>query len=421
MAWTPQSDYASVNAKLTADPRYKAALTAYSQALAANTTTITGGRQDDTGVAEAAQAAKTEAAVAFAKVAHQILQEQGITDFDRLGFSPDSGVVAYEPPDHSLRNILIPMAAIATAGILTGAFAGPEAGGLGVGAVEGGAYGVPTSAVAGLGTGAMAAVPVAGAAVPTASLAALGGGAAPAAASAETGTGAAIVDAAAGNGSWDAAGNFIGPSTVSSVGTGGGTGIGSTISKIASSSWFPSIVQAATGIYGAKVQADASKEAIDAQSQATKDALDFAKSQAALEQKNFAPYLAAGTGALSKLSFGLGIGSPGDYDPTGNPVTPPGGSPGSITPAGDPQVSPKSPAAQFIANTRTQPVWMISPTGERGQVPANMVQQALEKGAKLEPGQGLEGGSVPRTGSLALIGRTPPTGAETIGTATARV
>jgi hypothetical protein len=172
---------------------------------------------------------------------------------------------------------------------------------------------------------------------------------------------------------------------------------------------------------GAAIQSSASGHAADLQAQSAKEALDFAKSQAALEQKNFAPYLAAGTGALSKLSYGLGIGDPGDYNANGGPATPPGGSPGSITPAGDPQVSPKSPAAQFIANTRTQPVWMTSPTGERAQVPANQVQHYLDLKATIDPGQGLDGGSVPRTGSLAMIGRTAPAGSETVGTAAGRM
>ena len=58
MAWTPQSDYAAVNATLKADPRYAAALQRYSQTLRANPTpTIAQQRQDDTGAGGDANAA----------------------------------------------------------------------------------------------------------------------------------------------------------------------------------------------------------------------------------------------------------------------------------------------------------------------------------------------------------------------------
>ena len=97
------------------------------------------------------------------------------------------------------------------------------------------------------------------------------------------------------------------------------------------------------------------------------------------------------------------------------PATPPGGSPGSITPLGDPQVSPHSPAAQFIANTRESPTWIIGPDGVRGQVPANQVQHYLDKGATLVPGQGSQGGA------LSTLGRTAPTGAPVVGTAVGRM
>ncbi len=181
---------------------------------------------------------------------------------------------------------------------------------------------------------------------------------------------------------FDANGNFTGPSADATQFT--KNSVGSVLNGIVNSKWFAPIVGGATSLIGSKIQADASTDAANIQAQSNKDALDFAKSQAALEQKNFAPYLAAGTGALSKLSYGLGIGNPIDYTATGGPA--------SITPAGDPRVSPSSPAAQFIDSTRTQPVWMTAPTGERQQVPANQVQHYIDRGAKLDPGQGMTGG-----------------------------
>lgn len=167
MAWTPQSDYASVNAKLRADPRFQQAQSTYMRTLAANPIpTIMQQRAGDDGGqgADDARFARTQAAQAFTKTATDILKSYGITDFERLGFHADGAQVAYEPPDHSLRNILIPMAAIATAGIVGGLIGGPAAAG-----TAGTALG-PTTA------GSMAATSsiVAGGAVP--SSLAVGGG-----------------------------------------------------------------------------------------------------------------------------------------------------------------------------------------------------------------------------------------------------
>jgi hypothetical protein len=181
------------------------------------------------------------------------------------------------------------------------------------------------------------------------------------------------------------------------------------------------LISAGGAITGAAINAHASGDAADKQAASSQAGIDYLKQEKEKEREAFAPYAEMGGGALSKLGFGLGIGSPTDYDANGMPATPPGGSPGSLTPVGDPKVSPKSPAGQFIANTKTQPVWMTSPNGERGQVPANLIQHYLELGAQLEPGQGLEGGSVPRAGSLAMIGRTPPPGSGPLGIAAERV
>jgi len=130
----------------------------------------------------------------------------------------------FNPKGHKLRNTLI-VAGIAAATIATmgaaGAFSGGAAGAMGGAAgtggtlagVEGGAYGLGSGAVAALGTGAMGAVPVAGAIGSGAGMAALGAG------------GAAD---AGGAGAFDAAGNFIGSSTV--TGASGATGAGGALS-----------------------------------------------------------------------------------------------------------------------------------------------------------------------------------------------
>lgn len=111
----------------------------------------------------------------------------------------------FNPIGHKLRNTLI-VAGIAGAAIAapyiiphlagTAASAAPAAGTLA--GVEGGAYGLSAEALAALGGGAMSAVPVA---------ATVGG---------------ATLGAAETAGAWDAAGNFIGPSTYGSSAGGGG-------------------------------------------------------------------------------------------------------------------------------------------------------------------------------------------------------
>ncbi len=290
----------------------------------------------------------------------------------------DSG--NFQAKSHALRNTLI-VAGIAAAALATMGAAGVFSGA--GGAAAGGTTAASEGTLASLGTGAGAAAAdvgagalapavaaggvEAGAASGLGSLALPGAGTAlgGASAAAPLGVGAATVDAAT-NGAFDAAGNFVGPSTLVGETTGGG--IGSTIGKIASSNWFPAAIGAATGLGGAAIQSSAIKDAAAIQAQSAKDALDFAKSQAALEQKNFAPYLAAGTGSLSKLSYGLGIGSPTDYAANGAPA-------------------PKPAAAGPTQPDSTRSVWMTAPTGERSQVPAAQVQAALQKGATLDAGR----------------------------------
>ncbi len=297
-------------------------------------------------------------------------------------FSGAAGAAAGAVPESTLASLGGGVGA-AAADVGAGALAPAVAGGAGLAGVEGGAAGLSSGALAGLGSGAMGATAVPGLAGGVASTAAGLGG-------------------AAANDAFDAAGTFVGDSTVLNA-TGGG-GIGATLGNIAKSSWFPAAIAAGAGLGGAVIQSNASDKAAQLQADAAKNALDFTKSQAALEQKNFAPYLAAGTGALSKLSYGLGIGDQRDYTPTGGPA--------SITPAGDPRVSPSSPAAQFITNTHDQPVQLRAPDGSVSSVPASQVTHYLQRGATLVSGQG---------GSLATLGtRTPPIGAQTDGMAVGR-
>lgn len=167
------------------------------------------------------------------------------------------------------------------------------------------------------------------------------------------------------------------------------------------------IISAGGAIAGSAINAHAAGDAADKQAASSQAGIEYLKQEKEKERQAFAPYAEMGTGALSKLGFGLGIGNESDYTKSGMPA--------SITPPGDPRVSPTSPAAKFIDEHRTQPVWMTAPSGERQQVSANLIQHYLDLGAKLDPGQGMVGGS------LASIGRTPPPGAETIGTAAGRI
>jgi hypothetical protein len=253
-------------------------------------------------------------AVVRAAQAHGAIIDEGKQEVDDSGNFRNQG--------HKLRNTLIvagivgaSIATMGAAGVFAGAAgAGSAAGGAGaaagLGAVEGGAYGIGAGTVAALGTGAMGAVPVA---------AGLGGAA------------GAAGTAAATTGAFDAAGNFVGPSTYSAVGGGSG---GSSMLGMTSGDLVRYGLPVAGNLVGSLIQANAEGKASDAQQKYLEEALAYQKEQDAYTRQReagryadyegrIAPYLATGASANDRMATLLGL-----------PAAP-GGASGSATYATD--------------------------------------------------------------------------------------
>lgn len=143
------------------------------------------------------------------------------------------------------------------------------------------------------------------------------------------------------------------------------------------------LISAGGALGGAAINAHAQGDAADKSLAASQAGIDYLKEEKKQERADFAPYAAAGGGALSKLSFGLGIGNQGDY--TSN------GAPKSLTPPGDPRVSPSSPAGQVIQNAQSGSAQMMAPDGSVSTVQAKDVPHYVQLGAKVV-GQSLPGG-----------------------------
>jgi hypothetical protein len=138
MAWTPDADYDSINRRLKADPRYQQAYQLFSQTIRANPVPTTAQQRagDDGGAAaDQARLIKIEAGRKLGSAVMPLLREYGISDFDRLGISADTGQVHYEAPDHSGRNMILAFGAIAGAGLASGLMGGGAAAGGGAGAM----------------------------------------------------------------------------------------------------------------------------------------------------------------------------------------------------------------------------------------------------------------------------------------------
>jgi len=141
---------------------------------------------------------------------------------------------------------------------------------------------------------------------------------------------------------------------------------------------------------GAKKQADAATHAADLQSQAAQAALEFTKGVKAKQEAAAAPYLSLGQMATGALP---GAVRP---SPSGAPPTPYGTAPGAM-PQGQqtgfslPSGAP--PAYGFSAyatdggvpagSTPVRMVQLQAPDGTMRQVPPNLVQPFLDRGAKV--------------------------------------
>lgn len=269
----------------------------------------------------------------------------------------DSG--NFQAKSHALRNTLIvagiAAAALATAGA-AGAFGGAAAGGgaaaapASVGAIEGGAYGLPAAAAAAV-PGAVAAPAVAGAAT-----------------------------AGAGGAAFDAAGNFVGPSTVSSIAP-----------AAASSGKGLSVADAlryglptAGGIINGLIQSNAAGKASDAQQAYLQQALDYEKqkdagniSREASRYSDFegriSPYLATGNSANSRMASLLGL-------PANAPLS--ASSPAPSSPA------PAPPSAPLPTSTPAtgQMVTIRAPNGQTKVVPGEQAAHYQALGGQIVQG-----------------------------------
>lgn len=138
--------------------------------------------------------------------------------------------------------------------------------------------------------GTMKAIGIAIPAVATGGMAALGS--APAAGGAAASTAAASAAPAAVGGTAAATGG--------SVASGFGSGL---LAKIfGNPNVDAALINAGTGLYGTKMQADAASRAAEIQAQSAREALAFLKEQYGQATTNYKPYLDAGTAAVGRMS-----------------------------------------------------------------------------------------------------------------------
>lgn len=154
-------------------------------------------------------------------------------------------------------------------------------------------------------------------------------------------------------------------------------------------------------LFGASKAAGASKNASDAELQAAREALDFAKQQAAQRRKDLAGARNVGNSALESLAMLMGLPPPprdvleggGPSDPNSSLSTPPSapstpgrGAMGSAADraAAMANAARGNPLSSPNAGTSTMPtdVELMAPDGSRRRVPMGEVQFWLSKGAK---------------------------------------
>lgn len=130
---------------------------------------------------------------------------------------------------------------------------------------------------------------------------------------------------------------------------------------------------AASSIASAKIQSNAAKNAAKTQTDAATQARNVQQQQYQQARQDFNPYQQAGIGSLGRLNA-----SAGAPRQAFNPGAPSGGfqmpqNPGSAPPGG---------ATPGPAMPQQPPVMMQGPDGSRRPVPANLVQQFEERGAR---------------------------------------
>lgn len=167
--------------------------------------------------------------------------------------------------------------------------------------------------------------------------------------------------------------------------------------------------QTAASTRAAELQLIAEREAAEREAAAQKESLDFLKQQYETTQRNVAPYLSMGQGALTSLSSFMGIPVSGGYTPTTWPsgssqTSSSGGTVPSTAPRSLTSLSSFSPSASGIRATdeqlpvSTSPlstgevvsgkglvndplVWMSAPDGSVKRVPTSKVAFYQSRGA----------------------------------------
>jgi hypothetical protein len=284
---------------------------------------------------------------------------------------------------------------------------GPVAAAAAVGAAGGGAAASGGSLASAGGTG--AAVDVgAGAAVPAAAaggveagaVSGLGSAALPGAGTALGGAGAAGAGAAEA-GAFDAAGNFIGDTTVTGAASGGGSTFASRLAS-------PGVAGAAGNVISALIQAQANGSATAAQQAYLQQALDYAKAKDAYDRqlnatqyadlrKRLQPYVQSGVSANDRIAATWGLPARDTSAPASSPPpvfdpNPPGSvpAPGRLaTPSntvGTAQPAGQS-AGQPLPRAGDGSVLMQEPGGGSQQrVPQSEVAHWISKGATIVQG-----------------------------------
>ncbi len=255
----------------------------------------------------------------------------------------DSG--NFEPKSSSTLSKVLIVGGIAAAALATAGIAGVFSG-IGAGVGEGAATGIGALDATSLGLPVTAGLGTAGAAGVTAGA------------------------AGAGTAAFDAAGNFIGPSTVSSVAP-----PSAVAPKV--SSWLAPGIGVAGNIIGTAIAANAQSSAADKQAAGVQAALDFEKQQYADLTGRLAPYVAAGTSSTDRMTQLLGLPARPATTATAPPTRGPavGNAP------------PVSPAAAGVSIT-SQPlprsgdagqlVTLQAPDGTVKQFPADQAQRILQ-------------------------------------------
>lgn len=128
-------------------------------------------------------------------------------------------------------------------------------------------------------------------------------------------------------------------------------------------------IQAGAGLIGGKMQADAQRDAANAEAEAAEKALDWQKQVYATRQKQLAPAIGVGNGATVRMGELMGI------------ATPEGGWPVDIPAEPQAQSRQPAPAAAPAAPQPEATVMIKAPTGQTKEVPASQVAYYESKGA----------------------------------------